>query len=96
MRINCNCGTQIEFFLWLPFQIAALEDTVKKLEEETKDLQSQEEQVQSSSHHLFHLLSVCRVGLLFMRRYIRLSPGTDDSESVHHEQRQTAEKTGNS
>lgn len=34
--------------VWLSFQIAVLEENMKTFDEETKDLQSQDEQVRSS------------------------------------------------
>lgn len=49
MRIHCTRVILIEWInFWLSFQIAVLEESMKTYEEETKDLQSQYEQVQSS------------------------------------------------
>lgn len=83
-------------WIWIYLQIAVLEESMKTFDEETKDLQLQHEQVQSSLRaSSFSLLALC-LSVFHEMLLLHLCPGTDNSESLQYEQRQTAEESGDS
>lgn len=68
---------------------------MKTFDEETKDLQLQHEQVQSSLRAAFLSFFAALCVTVLHEILLHLCPGTDNSESLQYEQRQTAEESGN-